>query len=112
MLASRWYQSPAAFCGIAPGTGVAADNTTAPSIADVDPQIGETLTCDPGVWAGTAPVNLAFQWFYWMADVGGVPTGAAIAGATGPTYELIATGGPVGPPPGTPMGLLLLFTNP
>lgn len=112
MLVARWYQSPAAFCGAAPGSGVAADNTVAPTIDDVTPQLGETLTCDPGTWAGTAPINYSYQWFYWMADVGGVPVGAAILGETGPTYELGGTGGPLGPPPGTPMGLLLLFTHP
>ena len=111
MLVPRWYQSPAAFCGAAPSSGVAAENTVAPSIDDTDPQLGETLTCNPGIWTGTAPINHTYQWFYWMADVGGIPVGAQIIGATGPTYELANTT-PTGPPPGTPIGLLLLLTNP
>ena len=111
MLVARWYQSPAAFCGAAPSSGVAADNTVAPTIDDVTPQLGETLTCDPGTWTGTAPINYSFQWFYWMADVGGVPVGAAILGETSDTYTL-GSDAPTGPPSGTPMGLLLLFTNP
>lgn len=111
MLVARWYQSPAAFCGAAPGAGTAAENTVAPTIDDIDPQLGETLTCDPGTWTGTAPINYSYQWFYWMADVGGIPVGAQIIGATEPTYEL-GSDAPTGPPPGTPIGLLLLLTNP
>lgn len=111
MLVARWYQSPAALCGAAPSAGTAADNTVAPTIDDVTPQMGETLTCDPGTWTGTAPINHSYQWFYWMADVDGIPVGAAILGETGPTYELEASVS-AGPPPGTPIGLLLLLTNP
>ena len=112
MLVARWYQSPAAFCGAPPGVGTAAENTIAPTIDDeFPPQLGDTLTCNPGTWTGTAPINYSYQWFYWMADVGGMPVGAAILGETGPTYEL-ADDVPTGPPPGTPRGLLLLLTNP
>ena len=112
MLVARWYQSPGPFCGAAPGAGTAAENTIAPTIDDTTPQIGETLTCDPGTWTGTAPINYNFQWFYWLADVGGIPVGAAIAGATDDTYELTDDTLPTGPPRGTPIGLLLLLTNP
>ena len=111
MLVARWYQSPAAFCGAAPASGTSADNTVAPTIDDVTPQLGETLTCDPGTWTGTAPIHYSYQWFYWMADVGGVPVGAAILGETSDTYTL-GSDAPTGPPPGTPRGLLLLLTNP
>ena len=112
MLAARWYQSPAAFCGVAPASGIAAENTVAPTIDELTPTIGETLTCYPGTWIGTAPINYSFQWFYWMADVGGVPVGAQIIGATEPTYELTDDTLPTEPPGGTPIGLLLLLTTP
>lgn len=44
------------------------------------PQVGETLTAQPGTWA-PAPVQLAYQ---WLAD------GAAISGATSSTLALTA----------------------
>lgn len=93
----------------AAGAGLVPINTTAPAIDEITPEIGETLTCDTGIWTNT-PTGYAFQWFYWTADVGGVPTGTPILGATAATYELTDGGGST-TTAGTPIGLLLTLTK-
>lgn len=50
--------------------------TVSPSISGTY-AIGETLTCTPGTWTGTAPITVTYQW-----RRGGV----AISGATSATY--------------------------
>ena len=42
-----------------------------------EPQIGEQLTCDPGLWHGKPSPTLAFQWFI---------NGSEVAGATDENY--------------------------
>jgi hypothetical protein len=93
----------------AAGAGTVPINTTAPAIDDDTPVIGETLTCDNGAWTNT-PTGYAFQWFYWIADVGGVPTGTPIPSANAATYELVDGGGGTSTA-GQPIGLLLLLTK-
>jgi hypothetical protein len=51
-------------------------NVTPPVITGTA-QVGQTLTCVPGAWNGTAPITYTYQ---WNRD------GSAIAGATGTTY--------------------------
>ncbi len=46
---------------------------------------GQTLTADPGIWSGTAPVTYAYQW--QRCDLDGTNC-ADIAGATADTYTL------------------------
>jgi hypothetical protein len=58
-------------------------NLTAPTIAGT-PQAGQTLTADPGRWAG-APSSFAYQWS--RCDAAGANC-APIAGAVGQTYVL------------------------
>ena len=36
-------------------------NITPPSISG-SPVLGETLTADPGLWSGTAPITYGYQW--------------------------------------------------
>jgi len=43
------------------------------------PQVGETLTVDPGTWVGAEPIVLTYQWY---AD------GEALEGETGDTLVL------------------------
>ncbi|HUA75998.1 MAG TPA: hypothetical protein VL988_14690 [Solirubrobacteraceae bacterium] len=46
-------------------------------------QEGQTLSANPGGWAGTGPISYAFQWLRCSAAGGGC---AEIPGATGSTY--------------------------
>jgi len=46
---------------------------------------GQTLTADPGVWSGTAPITYAYQW--QRCDASGSPC-ADMTGATGQTLTL------------------------
>ena len=92
----------------AAGAGTVPINTTAPAIDDITPEVDETLTCSTGIWTNT-PTGYAFQWFYWTADVGGLPTGTPILGATASTYDLTDVAG--GSTAGQPIGLLLLLTK-
>jgi hypothetical protein len=56
-------------------------NVTRPAIGtDSTPAVGELLICWPGTWSGT-PATYAYQW---------KNAGVAIAGATAPTYTLVA----------------------
>jgi hypothetical protein len=61
--------------------GVATANATAPSIAGT-PEVGQTLTADPGTWTGTAPIETEVQWV--RCDDGG--NCVAIDGAVAATY--------------------------
>ena len=56
--------------------------TTAPSIAPATPAVGQTATCNPGIWAGDGTLLYVFA---WLRD------GSAIAGQTGPTYTVSAS---------------------
>lgn len=55
---------------------VAPANTVAPSISGT-PQVGQTLTANPGTWTGTAPITYTYKW---------KRNGVDIPGATGSTY--------------------------
>lgn len=55
-------------------------NTVAPSISG-PPEVGETLTANPGTWTGTAPITYTYQWQF--DDGSGY---VDIPGATGSTY--------------------------
>jgi hypothetical protein len=55
----------AAFAVVGVGSAAAAasppQNTNLPTLSGT-PQQGETLTADPGTWAGTQPITFAYQW--------------------------------------------------
>jgi len=65
----------------------------APPAGDVAPDVtgiprdGQTLTADPGTFSGTAPMTLSYRW--QRCDADGTNC-AAIPGATGDTYDLVA----------------------
>ena len=61
-------------------------NTTPPSITGVT-RDGETLTAQPGSWAGSSPISYSYQWR--RCDAGGATCGA-IANAATATYTLTA----------------------
>lgn len=75
-------------------------NTVAPHIDNDTPTIDEPVECSEGFWTGS-PTGYSYQWFRWTADVGGVPTGTVIFGATGSIYV------PVGEEPPPPEGTTL-----
>ena len=56
-------------------------NTTTPSISG-RPQVGQTLSCDPGTWSGAEPLYYSYQW---------LREGADIPDASGPTYQVSVT---------------------
>jgi trimeric autotransporter adhesin len=56
-------------------------NTGAPVVSGT-PASGQTVTCSPGAWSGTAPQSLAVE---WLRD------GAEIGGATSPGFAVSAT---------------------
>ena len=51
------------------------------------PRVGQTLTASPAAWTGTEPIAFAFQWQRCGPVGGGC---VDVAGATGPTYLLVA----------------------
>lgn len=69
--------------GIVSAVGSAPHNTSAPAISG-NPQEGQTLSASPGGWSGAAPISFAYQWS--RCDSAGANC-AAIAGATGQTYN-------------------------
>jgi hypothetical protein len=69
--------------GIVAAVGTAPRNTSAPTITG-NPQEGQTLTASSGGWSGTTPISYAYQWS--RCDAAGTNC-AAIAGATGQTYN-------------------------
>ena len=80
-------------------------NTFPPHIADDTPETSETIECTTGIWTHS-PTGYSFQWFHWVADVDGVPTGTEISGATGSNY-VPTTAGEIEPPP-DPTGPVLV----
>ena len=75
---STWaYSAPSA----EPVVGAPPGNTTAPTISGT-PQMGQTLTADPGTWTNY-PTAYAYQWF--RCDSTGVDC-LELAGATAGTY--------------------------
>jgi hypothetical protein len=58
-------------------------NVAAPSVTGT-PQEAQTLTADPGSWAGTGPISFTYQWLRCSIAGGGCEE---IAGATEPTYD-------------------------
>jgi FG-GAP-like repeat len=66
--------------GVGVGVGVAPPTNTMPPAISGSPAVGQTLSCMPGAWSGTAP-KFAYQ---WLRD------GSPIVGATGSTYTLAA----------------------
>lgn len=67
--------------------GVAPANTVAPSISGTA-QVGQTLTAANGTWTGTPAPTFSRV---WQRSANGTSGWAAIAGATGATYELQAS---------------------
>ncbi len=65
-------------------------NRSLPSILGT-PQDGQSLSADPGSWAGTPPIEYGYQWL--RCDASGANC-AAISGATRATY--VVAGGDVG----------------
>jgi hypothetical protein len=63
----------------------------APPAVTIDPSVtgtavdGQTVSADPGVWAGTGPVDFTYQWL--RCDLDGTNC-VDIAGATGSSYVL------------------------
>ena len=81
--------SVAATSPVASVDAAAPQNTTAPSVSFPDTlRDGQTVTADPGVWSGTAPVTFDYQWL--RCDATG-QTCALIGGATEQTYILGAS---------------------
>jgi hypothetical protein len=70
--------------GSAAAATTAPRNTVRPTITGTARQ-GETLTADPGMWSGTQPMTLAYQWR--RCDTNGASC-ANIVGATSKTYTL------------------------
>lgn len=70
--------------GVVAAVGSAPHSTAAPGMTGT-PRDGQTLTASPGSWTGTAPISYAYQWN--RCDSAGANC-AAIAGATGQTYNL------------------------
>ena len=71
---------------VSPATPTAPSFSTSPSITGTA-KVGETLTCDPGTWTGTEPIDVAFQ---WRVSTGG-GLGDDIEGATDSTLVLDAS---------------------
>jgi chitodextrinase len=63
---------------------IAPSNTSPPTISGTA-QMGQTLTADPGQWAGTQPISYAYQW--QSCDQNGANC-SDIVGATSQTYTL------------------------
>ncbi len=61
-------------------------NTSPPTISGV-PQVGGTLSGDPGQWSGTQPIAYAYQWH--RCDSAGAGC-VQIAGATGRSYTVVS----------------------
>jgi hypothetical protein len=59
-------------------------NTTPPTVSGA-PQLGQTLTANPGSWTGPQPITFTFQWLR-CDQYGG--SCANIAGGTNPTFLL------------------------
>ena len=64
-------------------TGTPPSNTSAPTISG-SPEVGQTLTADPGTWSGDTPISYAYQWR--RCDTGGLNCGDTAA--IGQTYTL------------------------
>src|SRR5881296_1703954 len=67
----------------APPSGVPA-NVSPPTISG-SPQVGQSLTANPGSWTGKKPITFTYVWR--SCDASGLPC-ADIAGATGAGYTL------------------------
>jgi hypothetical protein len=72
--------------GVIGARAAAPRNTSIPSIAG-DLREGATLTANPGVWDGTQPITIGYQWQRCDANGGNC---ASIPGATGRMYVVAA----------------------
>lgn len=70
----------------APAQTAPPQNVTAPTVTGIA-VVGQTLTANPGSWAGSAPIAYAYTWERCSPDGS---TCAPIEGAVGPTYQLSA----------------------
>jgi hypothetical protein len=68
-------------------SGTTPANAAKPTISG-DPREGSTLTVNPGTWTGSQPISYTYQWNRCDQTGGGC---AAIAGATGTTYNLTSS---------------------
>ncbi len=65
--------------------GLAAPAASSPPTITGTPQLGQTLTADPGKWSGQGTITFTFQWLRCDSGGGGC---VAIPGATNQTYTL------------------------
>lgn len=76
---------------LAPG-GAAARNATpantAPPTISGTPQVGQTLTAQPGTWSGTTPITYSYQWQSCNGNGGACND---IAGATSSSYTVTSS---------------------
>jgi hypothetical protein len=70
----------------APAQTAPPQNVTAPAVTGIA-VVGQTLTANPGRWAGSAPIAFAYAWERCSPDGSAC---APIAGAVGQTYQLNA----------------------
>lgn len=84
------------------GVATAPVNSTPPSISGT-PEVGQTLTADPGVWSGTAPISYTYEWQRCnpaCADIGGPTSQYTLVDADeGATIEVAVTAHNAATPP-------------
>lgn len=66
--------------GSGSGSGPGPVNTAIPAIAGTA-AVGQSLTCTPGVWSGTAPITFSYDW---------KRNGSVVGGAAASTYTVVS----------------------